>query len=268
MNNGKTSKLILILAALIIIIYLNKAQLITSAYPVYRSLSGSLIDRSLEGYKTFDYNNLTIYHTPEDKNALGLIKQISDEYSKQVLGFFDISEDYPIGIIIFSTEMELKGIFRIPENYSAMGAYFGGKIGLLSPSQYDSYNQSMDMLENVYVHELTHQVLDNLANGNLPIWFTEGTALFMEYDVLGYEWGKTIPLHDLSYSIDDLTRRFSDLDEYVAYRQSFLIVKGLIEEYGRDKFLSMVKMLGNGENFSNAVKGTYGLKQGQLNRYR
>ena len=48
------------------------------------------------------------------------------------------------------------------------------------------------MLTNSFVHELTHLVVDDLAGGNFPVWFTEGSALYMEYMLLGYEWGRDL----------------------------------------------------------------------------
>lgn len=116
-----------------------------------------------------------------------------------------------------------------------------------------------EMLSNVFIHELTHLMVDYLAKGNFPMWFTEGSALFMEYTFLGYEWGQDVKEFK-HFTLEDLTHRFSELDEYLAYKQSFLMVRSIIETFGRDKYLTLLKSLGRGKNFSSAMEQIFDIK--------
>ena len=87
-----------------------------------------------------------------------------------------------------------------------------------------------------------------MAGGNFPVWFTEGSALYMEYMLLGYEWGRELGSADI-YSIEELTDDFYRLDEYQAYRQAFLEVSDIIERIGWDGYLDLLQELGDGQDF-------------------
>ncbi len=238
----------------------------TRIHPTFMQFEGYRITQNLENYKHLNAGDFNIRYTEAEEPAAMAIKDISAQYGEAVLAFFRHQREHPVEVVIFPHESSLKGSLRIPQEQSAMGAYAGGIINLLSPNQFDGLNQDRDMLVNVFVHELAHLVVDDFAKGNYPLWFTEGVALYLEYDVLGYEWGKEL-IGDHGFTVEDLTHRFLALDEYRAYRASFQVVKGLIDEHGKEQLIQLLGALGDGVAFEQGLKEAYGMAYAELVRY-
>lgn len=238
----------------------------TSVQPAYRQLEGMRIGQSVEDFDHIAEPNFTIRFEAGDEAAAKAVRDISQAHGQEVLGFFNHQKERPVEIIVFPDEYRLKGTLRIPMEHSAMGAYAGGKIHILSPRGIQEGAACADVLQNIFVHELAHLVVDDLAKGNYPMMFTEGTALYLEYEVLGYEWGSDL-IGAHGFTAEDLISRFHALDEYRAYRASFQIVRGLAEEYGRERLIELLHTLGTGRGFEQSVKDVYGLTIQTFNQY-
>lgn len=251
-------------AVLLLVRY--KGVLFTKVHPAVLYLESQRISYGVADFEQLEDDHFVIRHEPDDTAAAEQVRSIANNWGSQVLNFFEYEPSDKIGIVMYSREDDLKGVLRIPEGQSATGAYAGGIINLLSPASLEGMDQDPDSLVNVFVHELAHLALDDISKGNYPLWFTEGSALYLEYTLLDYEWGSGLP-KEPAYSMEDLTYRFNALDEQMAYRQSFLIVKGLIQEYGRESYLSFLHSLGEGQDFNAALKDNFGTAEGDLDRY-
>jgi hypothetical protein len=251
-------------AALLLVRY--KGVLFTKVHPAVKYLESQRISHGIADFQLLEDDYFSIRHDTEDGAAAELVRSIAGEWGSQVLDFFDYRPSDKIEVVMFSREEDLKGVLRIPQGQSATGAYSGGMINLLSPASLRGMNQDPDSLVNVFVHELAHLALDGICRGNYPLWFTEGSALYLEYTLLDYEWGSGLP-EEPSYSMEDLTYRFNALDEHKAYRQSFLLVKGLIREHGREAYLDFLHSLGEGRNFKDALLDSFGATEDKLADY-
>ena len=58
--------------------------------------------------------------------------------------------------------------------------------------------------------------------------------------------------------MEELTGGFARLDQFLAYKQSLLLVKTLVESEGRDKVLVMLETLGTGTSFDKAFVQVFG----------
>ena len=58
---------------------------------------------------------------------------------------------------------------------------------------------------------------------------------------------------------------FDRQDEVLSYRQSILIVKGIVENYGRVRLLDILKELGSGADFKSAIRDILGMEVYMLN---
>ena len=247
--------LLLVLAgAMLLVRY--RSVLFTGVHPVVLYVEGQRISQGTADYEQLEDDRFVIRYKAGDASAAGLVETIAANWGSKVLDFFGYQPSDPIDVVIFSHEEDLKGVLRIPQGQSATGAYAGGMINLLSPDSLEGMNQDPDSLVNVFVHELAHLALDGICKGNYPLWFTEGSALYMEYALLGYEWGSGLS-EEPDYTMEDLTYRFHTLDENMAYRQSFLLVKGLIEKYGRESYLDFLHSLGDGTDFEDALADVF-----------
>ena len=249
-----------LLASILILMLLirNKGILITKAHPVVIQMEGKRITRRFAEYETTGSGWFYIYYPENESETAHMIKSIAESWGDDVLSFFEFQPDQTINIVLYAQEDELKGALRIPQSQSAMGAYAGGFVNLISPEEHYSEDEAYEILTNVFIHEVAHLALDRIAKGNYPLWFTEGSALYLEYSLLGYEWGKGI-IDEPPYSIDDMTYRFSSLDEQAAYRKSFLMVKDMIDTRGQAAYLEFLRLLGNGANFQEALTEIYGI---------
>jgi hypothetical protein len=214
-------------------------------YPVYQAFRGYRILQSVPHYEEEQVGNFSIRHNSIDTDKLRDLVDIIYGYGNEVLDLFDYVPDGDIDVILFEDDKEFHQSLGIPKDQPTLGAYSGGKIAILERSEDGSVG---NMLTNSFVHELTHLVVDDLAGGNFPVWFTEGSALYMEYMLLGYEWGRELGSADI-YSIEELTDDFYRLDEYQAYRQAFLEVSDIIERIGWDGYLDLLQELGDGQDF-------------------
>jgi hypothetical protein len=178
------SRLLFILAGVLLLTSLMvrfKGFLYTRVHPVLMRYEGQRIQRELDSYQLLEGGEYMISYTAGDEASALRLKDISHEYGGRVLDFFEYTREEPVEIILFLHETVLKGMLRIPQEQSAMGAYAGGRINLLSPNRFGDVRQDIDSFVNVFVHEFAHLVVDDLARGNYPIWFTEGCALYLEF---------------------------------------------------------------------------------------
>jgi len=232
-------------------------------YPAYRFLQGRIIAVRTGSTEPIETDGFIIHSRPGIEAGADEIIDIAHLYSAGVYEFFGYDRSRPVEIVLFDDEKELKKALFIPEDLSAIGAYAGGRINLLGPESLSEGSAEGNRPENVFVHELAHLVMDDICRGNYPMWFTEGSSLYVEYLLLGYEWGAGFE-YDRVYTVDELTQSFSELDEQAAYRQSFLLVRGLVEGYGAGTYRSLLHALGKGEPFETAFCRIYGFDSRKL----
>ncbi len=266
-SRGKWWKIsLLFVLSVVLLLVRYKGVFYIGVHPVVMYVESQRITQRTADYDIIEHDNFVIHHDEDDARAAYLLMSIADSWALQVLDFFRYQPSSSIDIILFSNEEDLKGVLRIPQGQSAIGAYAGGMINLLSPDSQEGMDESTDPMANVFVHELAHLVLDEICKGNYPLWFTEGSALYLEYVLLDYEWGSGLAERP-NYTMEELTYRFSNLDDHMAYRQSFLLVKGLIQEYGQDSYLEFLHHLGQGAKFETAMKDVFGITKQDLEAF-
>lgn len=256
--------LIMVLICFVLLFALHyRGMIYTAVYPVFRDIGQYRLSKSVANYDIIEHDNFSISSYGEDENNIDNIQQIIDEYGDKVFGYFNYHTSKRIDVIVFPSKQELYSTLKIDDDKSTIGAYFGGKVNLLSVDVLEKSGEDSSILTNVFVHELTHLVIDNMTRGNYPLWFTEGSALYMEYYLLGYEWGALV--EDMRpFSMDKLTYEFDKLDDFLSYKQSFLLVKGIIETYGKDKYIELIRKLGQGVDFSAACRLVLGVQPDEL----
>lgn len=193
------------------------------------------------------------------ENDAGVLRRVAGQAERQlalVSEYFGFKPAERIVLTVYHDKDHLLKGLRLPSRGSTLGAYYAGTIGVLSPS---AWGEEGDMAEDgLYLHELTHLFMADMAGGNYPLWFTEGMALYQEYLHTGFEWGREYRFEKLPYSLEELTGDFTGLDQFLAYKQSLLLVKTLIETEGRDKILALFGLLDANISFDRAFRHTFG----------
>ncbi len=216
------------------------------------------------GYSTEDTEHFRIKYTTQDANVLDRVVQEAEEQYSTITGYFRFYPDDKITLIIYPSKEELEKGLRLPSEDATLGAFYSGTISILSPNEWGKAGDQAE--KGLYIHELTHLIMDEMAAGNYPIWFTEGMALYQEYKNTGFEWGENYLFNNKPYSLEELTHHFNELEQMLAYRQSFLLVKAVMEKNDTGRLLELFGMLKKGVPFDRAFEAVTGYSPEDLEK--
>jgi uncharacterized membrane protein len=131
---------------------------------------------------------------------------------------------------------------------------------ILSPFLYPYQIELAEVLR----HELAHLYLHRLAGwSRLPRWMDEGFAMLIGHQWrFGDDWqvgravltGEELTLHEI-----DALNRFGEGKAHLAYGQSYLGMKYLLDEYGWDSFLLFISELRRHNQLDPAFMAAVGL---------
>lgn len=219
------------------------------------------------GYQRRESQHFTLWYTDADSAVVDLVLEMAERVYEPVTAAMGYEPADRVPLILYGSREELRQAFGWGGGQSAVGVYWRGTIALLSPEVWIAAD-SLEELRSAYcrlhplAHELTHYLLDYLTAGNYPLWFSEGLAQRIEYQVTGYRWLEPqSTLRQPLYGYDDLYRRFDRLSNpALAYRQSYLMVDFLVEEFGAESLTRLVGHLGRGMDFARALQTETGLE--------
>ncbi|MDD2572896.1 MAG: peptidase MA family metallohydrolase [Bacillota bacterium] len=214
------------------------------------------LQRLTTGYTVKETEDFVIRFSAGDVGVVGRVEDQAKRQLNQVSEYFGYKPGKKIYLTVYHDRDYLQKGLRLPCRGTTLGAYYAGTISVLSPNVWGDEGDEAE--EGLYIHELTHLIMADMAGGNYPMWFTEGMALYQEYLNTGFEWGKEYIFRRMPYSLDELTDNFAGLDQYLAYKQSFLLVKTLVEREGRDKTLELFQALKENTPFDEAFRKVFG----------
>jgi hypothetical protein len=164
-------------------------------------------------------------------------------------------------VIIYKDQDEFWNYQKAIKGQAVMGLYNAGTIHVLSPNAFHEQQQnSMEYFKKngPVLHEYTHKVVDELSGGNIELWLTEGLALYEEYRVNNTEWAPDF-VYDRYLGSQEMREGFMYADEVQSYRQSFDMVKFLIDNYGMERMQLLLQELKSGNNTDDAFLKIYGI---------
>lgn len=235
----------------------------------------------LESWRFRDYqqwsgkNVIVTYHSGFRNQA----KLVAQEMDRVLAGFekeYGFDPGRPVPVFLFPDRTSLQDHFSWDEDQSATGVYFSGAIYLLNPQVWSEEFPSAELeptrwallfhKQGPLYHETAHFYLDRYTGGNYPLWYTEAFAQWVEYLELGYQW--VVPANDLSrhplYEYRELADRFQQLpNQALAYRQSFLWLRWMVEAHGDSSLDRLHHRLSRGIPFDSAWKQVFGSSPGE-----
>ena len=166
-------------------------------------------------------------------------------------------EDYPDDRtpVVLYTQQDFHNITQTP---GWAGAAFDGRIKLpVRGLQADDAQ-----LLRVVRHEYAHSLITQLSNGRAPVWLNEGLAVWAEESEEGEReaWAEQKIARQELFTLAQLSNSFVQLPVVraeVAYAQSYLAVRALIDEYGARKIPVLLGNLGRSRTMSDAFTTTY-----------
>jgi hypothetical protein len=149
---------------------------------------------------------------------------------------------------------------RLPEWTAAVAVPLYRKI-ILKPGAYfdpGAYSESL-------IHELAHiYMADKIDTGYVPLWLNEGVAMHLSGKSLS--WSENISAGNavfgnnlMSFSEIDQLLRFGTGKAQIAYFQSMLAVRYLLENYGQAELQNILNTLAAGSSIEQHFYNAYGL---------
>lgn len=226
----------------------------------------------LRGLPFLDSPHFRIVYTPGARREAEMVRAAAEAAYGPVVARMGARPDGRALVVVEPDAASLRRAFGWGAGEWAAGVYWGGVIRVLAPSAWvpgateEERQRAFERL-NPLAHEFTHYMLDRIARGNYPRWFSEGLAQRYEYQVTGYRW--IVPgasdLDQPLYSLDDLERRFDELpNQPLAYREAHLLVDYLAGRCGEEGLRRLVRRLGDGAPFGAAVESVCGVSRGDL----
>jgi hypothetical protein len=235
-------------------------------YPIFREIKKESFIIENRNQHIIESDNVKIYYVDTSPLCLKMIEENCEKSIKQVLKDFGYNPGSKIIIIIYPEYEEMADRIGLGTGSAAMGVYYGGVISILEPAKWigSSYNMvEIFNREGPILHEFTHYILDYMTGGNIPVWFTEGVALYEEYKVNGVIWAQN-KLYNDYYTVEELEKNFYSLDETKSYKESFLIVKYIEERFGMNCIKDIAKELRNGNSIDEALQKTINMDEYQV----
>ncbi len=262
----KSSVTLLIIISLIAILVISGDKGINTAkMQGYKALKvfAQIKDEQIvtSDFMEYQTEHFIIKYRPEDENIIRDTANLFEEsYDAAVKEFGYEAEDKTV-VIIYKDQNEFWSYQKSIQGQAVMGLYNMGTIHVLSPTAYkDQAENSMEYFKKngPVLHEYTHKVVDELTAGNIELWLTEGLALYEEYKIIGTEWAPGYEYETYSIS-PEIREGFMYVDEVQSYRQSFDMIKYLIDSYGMEKMQLLLQELKVGNSTDDAFLKIYGV---------
>jgi hypothetical protein len=212
-------------------------------------------------FMEYQTEHFSIKYRPEDENVIRDTAQMFEDSYDTALEEFGYGSQEKTVIIIYKDQNEFWNYQESIKGQAVMGLYNMGTIHVLSPNAYKNQDQeSMEFFKDngPVLHEYTHKVIDELTGGNIELWLTEGLALYEEYKISGTEWAPGFE-YERYFISREMREGFMYADEVQSYRQSFDMIKYLIDNYGMEKMQLLMKELKAGNSTDDAFMKIYGI---------
>lgn len=247
--------LYLLLAVILCLGAFRPEVLKVSLYPLFREVQSRIIDYKTKDFGVRETEHFIIKYQKSDQEVIDLVAEASEKHYDDASKLLNYYPEEKTTVVIYDDPAKLMKNANLGQGKPPMGVYYASTIQILSPRQWIPENADMREIfinEGPMVHEFAHLLVDDLTRGNYPLWFTEGVALYQEYVNTGYEWGKELEFEGTPYDIEQLTNNFHELDEMLAYKRSFEMMKSMVENNGSEDLNKILRELGKGEEFERA----------------
>ncbi len=247
---------ILLLNILVILAIYYFEVLQVSFYPAVKQFEKARVLTYAENLEIIETENFIIRYETEEKKYAELTANIADKYYEEICNMFEYYPSRKSEIIIYSNERDFLDTLKFDRGDTPIGVYYSGVINILSPEIWIS---DLEEINEIYefngpvIHEFAHMLIDDITKGNYPMWLTEGLALYTEYKITGFEW-EDYDSDEYKITLEDLDKSFDDIDQNMAYRKSFEVVKNISDTWGFDKLMNMLDILGKGNNINQTAR--------------
>ena len=263
-RNFKKTIYILIPIVILVFMCVSFSESLTTHFsPILNRIGKKHIMKSIKDYDSLETTHFTIRYKEGNIDDAIVTAKIAEKYYEDVTNMYNHKPKDKVQMIIYdSTEKMLKNT-NLEGDEPPIGVYYSGVIHILEP---DKWIDDKENIYNIYekegpvVHEFTHLIVDEITKGNYPLWLTEGLALYTEYSMTGFEIGPPFEEEE-DMTIKTLSDNFRNLNQQLAYRKSFDIVRDVSNEQGFEKVNTMLNKLGEGRKVNTTMKSVLKIKE-------
>ncbi|WP_018086161.1 peptidase MA family metallohydrolase [Desulfurispora thermophila] len=242
------------------------------AYVLYRQAARGQLLLETGGWQQAHSQHFLLRYQSSDAAYARMVLETAEEFYRPVFAAYNVQPRQKILLVLYPDARQLGAGLNWPSTTSAIGVYWGGVVRVLSPAAWLA-EISPEQLAGHFkqngplAHELTHYAVDWLAAGNCPRWLTEGLAQYEEWHLTGFEMPAGEGERETTLPLAELDKYFDTVQgESLAYRQSFLLVRYLMNVYGREQVQEILRQLGKGQTIERAVRQALGISLVQLER--
>lgn len=174
------------------------------------------------------------------------IKEFDDFFGKT------LQKKFKIYLIHYRKEMDIIKGKKTEEWLKGCTMDYGTKIFIFDPEHYEKETcQKQKYFKKLLKHEIAHVYVAEIKNkGFVPRWLNEGLAYYLAKQQISDK------------SIEEIVNCIDSHENFVVehYGSSGKLVTMLIEKYGKEKIISLLKSSKNPEDFFSAFQKIYGFK--------
>ena len=181
------------------------------------------------------FNNIKEYNEKIFTKTDSKLVKFLDEIHNEFCTFFEVDIPKP-KIFFLENRTEIDEIWGKKTEPWLVGAFRGGVIYIFHPDVFES--ESSHKAEDFWItlkHEYCHFFYNSITKSHYPLWLNEGLASWMS----GKKISKKAEQIDCFLNIFDY---FDKIDKGVYLAGQFW-VEYLIENFGKEKFIKLIKSL-------------------------
>jgi Flp pilus assembly protein TadD len=194
------------------------------------------------------------FNGDEDRHAVRQVLRTLEEAHDIVTSKFDYVPPEPTEVVLYTQE-DFHDVTQTPH---WAGAAYDGRIKIPVRGLDDETSD----LPRILRHEFAHSIIAQLAGGRCPVWLNEGLAMWAEDDEDGERdviEERRLANQEL-FTLAELRDSFINLPRQrvpVAYAESYLAVRALIDRYGARKIPDLLGALKRSGDVSSAFSEVY-----------
>ena len=178
-----------------------------------------------------------------------LAEKFYNESMKELNEFFNINWQQNKPLLIFVSDRKIfDNIYKRKTEKWIVACNTGVAIFILDRKNFEkqsSHKYSDEHYKKLIKHELCHSFCDVLAYRKFyPLWFGEGIALYLAEQIK-----EKIPPKEFSNFLE-----FYDKQDSKMYDEGGFVVAVLIEKFGRDRLIRLIKKLNDVESEEDFMK--------------
>ena len=189
-------------------------------------------------------DNFIFYYSDNDSSSIESFSITMEKHFIRICNHLKPSNMPKIKVKIFESIDKLHFSFYLPfiPSWATATCWSEDEIRIVSPNNSPN-NQNYNHIEVNAVHEFTHCIVKNICGKALycPVWLNEGIPL--------YEAGQMGMLDSLDYLKGNRYPHLSELNNWPfdlrVYDVGFYIIDYIIEKWGNDKLIELIKSRGN-----------------------